>query len=697
MKETRSLRLLVVDEEQLLAEKIVSLLQKQNISCSMVLVDEKSELVKALRRRWDIALYGKTYDLGIDELLNQIKALEIDLPVVAMQEYANDVVSSHDHSDKNAMHMLESGVTEVHLRTHVSRIARAIRSQLAHLNFRRKLRGIQNTLAETEMRATLLLKNSRSAVAYISEGMHIYVNQAYQALFGYEMPEDLIGVPVIDLIAGKNVTEFKEFLTAFMKGDRSNLEFVFDSVRPDGSTFEAKLQLAAASHEGEPCTQIIIQQHSQASEEVKAQLAAAERTDGLTGLGNRRAFEEDLKKARSLAINKHAKHALMYVNVDNIGQISASMGIEGTDATIIHISNRLKEVFPEGSINRFSDSGFTVIEYDANKETLVNKVEEMRLNIADDLIDVQSRSATTTISVGIVMITEAAPDTNELFQRAYSAIDKVRKSTKGVGNGVHLYDPYANAAESKTAMFETVNNALDRNMFKLLFQPIYSVADDTSNFFEVYLRLPLPDGNEISPDKFLDIAEQCNMLERLDRWVMLNATKALRKELKNDPKARLLINLSSSAIQDKGLPEFAAKLNQAIGATHNPLTLQFNEHDVTNYLGAAKEQFAAFRAAGCQISINSFGASMKSLDMFIHVQPAIVKLDRTYAQNLGDSENLEATQSFVNEIKEKGVNTLMAFIEDAATMSAAWRVGAPYLQGIYLQSPSESLVSNNAS
>lgn len=692
MAKTHSLSLLVIDDDQMVAERIIDLLKKFSITCEMVILDEEKELIKVLRRKWDIILFGNAYDISTDKLIEQIQSQGLDLPIIGMLSEPLQPASKTDTSDTRAIEMLAKGIATVFPRNHISQIAYALRAQLKHLDQRRKTRETEAMLGEAELRATLLLKNSRSAIAYIKEGMHVYINEPYQQLFGYAQPEDLVGLPVVDLISGKNISEFKEFLKRFMKGDRSEPEFKFESVRPDGSTFNAKLQLAPATFESEPCLQIIIQQHGQggASQE---QIAAAERKDSLTGLGNRRAFEEDLKKARSNAINKHAQHGLLYINIDSIGQISASLGFEGADATVIHVGKILQSHFTDASINRFSDSAFTVIAHNIDKDTLLSTAESLRKDIEDDLINVESRTAQTTVSIGLVQISETSPDTGEIFQRAYSGIDRVRKSTKGVGNAIHLYDPYANADKSETALFEAVNSALDKNKFKLLFQPIYNINDDSSNFYEVYLRLPLPNGESLTPDKFLSIAEQANMLERLDRWVMLNATKILRRELKSDPNAKLLINLSNSAIQDSGLPEFAEKLNKAIGSPNSPLTLQFNEHDVINYLSIAKDQFTAFEKAGCKVSINNFGSSLKAMDIFNHITPNMVKLDRSYAKNLGDAENVSATQKVVSDIQEKNITPMMAFIEDAASMSAAWTIGAPYIQGLYLQEPTETLTS----
>ena len=157
---------------------------------------------------------------------------------------------------------------------------------------RREMAGIKHVLSEAEQRANILIKNSKSG-GVSRQGIHIYANDPYLEMFGFESMESLIGVPIIDLIAaGDKIKEFKQFLRRFDKGNRSKVEFKFESKRKDSSTFEAKLQLAAATYEGEPVTQVIIQPDNQGnSAELAAKLAEAERRDSLTGLLNRRGFE----------------------------------------------------------------------------------------------------------------------------------------------------------------------------------------------------------------------------------------------------------------------------------------------------------------------------------------------------------------------------------------------------------------------
>lgn len=693
MNKPSSLSLLVIDDEQLLAERVIEKLRHINIVTHMAILDEQKELTKALRRKWDVILYGKAYDLTADQVIKAVQAQGQDVPVVVMLSQVGKPVNHDDSSDVVMLDLHSQGVARTLLRSEVSLIALAIADELSHLAIRRRVRKTKNMLEDANMRTKSLLKNANSAVAYLGEGVHVFANQSYVELFGFEDANDLLGLPIIDLIEASYASKFKELLKQFMKGDHSEADMSFKGIQTSGKTFDGKLQFAPANYDGENVTQIIIQPEGVVG--VTGQMAAiADHTDGLTGLGSRQKFEEDLAKIRASAIKQHTQHGLLYVSIDNIGQISASMGIKGTDTTIMHVAELLKKHFSNASISRFSDAAFTIIINNIDKEGILNEAQKVRQDIADDLINVGQLTARTTVSIGMVLINETSPDTSELFSRAYDGIDKIRKQTHGIGNDVYLYDPYVNATSSDSALFETVNSALDKNMFKLLFQPIYNVDTDASNFYEVYLRLPLPDGTTMTPDQFLEIAEKANMLERLDRWVMLNATKVLRRELKKDPSTRMLINLSKSAIQDSGLPEFANKLNKAIGHADAPIILQFSEQDVNNYLALAKQQFELFERAGCRISINNFGSSLKSLDLFDHVEPNMVKLDRSYAKNLTDAANLSATQSFVSDIKDKNVMPMVAFIEDAGTMSAAWSVGAPYLQGMYLQEPKPDIIQS---
>ena len=140
---------------------------------------------------------------------------------------------------------------------------------------------------------------------------------------------------------------------------------------------------------------------------------------------------------------------------------------------------------------------------------------------------------------------------------------------------------------------------------------------------------------------------------------------------------------------DKKLPNIASQLINALGGVAGALTLQFNEQDVVDHLTVAKLQFAALKQAGCQVGIRSFGTSAKSIEITDFVRPDMIRLARTYVESMGNADELETVKSLVSRVKALHSDVLIPYIEEAATMSVSWGVGARYLQGYYLEEPSK--------
>ncbi len=151
------------------------------------------------------------------------------------------------------------------------------------------------------------------------------------------------------------------------------------------------------------------------------------------------------------------------------------------------------------------------------------------------------------------------------------------------------------------------------------------------------------------------------------------------------------MQLTSASLIYKNLLSVASQLINAVGGAAGVLTLQFNEKDVSDHLTVAKTQFAALSQVSCQMGINNFGSSAKSIEIVSFVQPDMVRLARSYVDGIDSADNLETVKSLIMRTNEVNVDVLMPYIEDAATMSVAWSVGARYLQGYYLEEPSSTI------
>lgn len=160
---------------------------------------------------------------------------------------------------------------------------------------------------------------------------------------------------------------------------------------------------------------------------------------------------------------------------------------------------------------------------------------------------------------------------------------------------------------------------------------------------------------------------------------------------KTHPQLRILVSLTSASLVDKNLIKGTSQLIKAIGGALGALTIQFDERDVANHLTVAKTQFAALNQISCQVAIQHFGISAKALEISQLVKPNLVRLAKSYVDGIDTSDNLQTVKSLISQANNFNADVLMPYIEDAATMSIAWSVGARYLQGYYLEEASNTI------
>lgn len=685
---SETLRLLVLHSSADNTEEIIKALKGAGTPTRPQLiatVEDFKDLVKS--QAWDLILTASSLQDGsYNDIVQTVRDSDKDIPIIVLLE---------QYDEDNIVEALEMGTADAIVYDQHQHIVFCIRRELTNLYHRRAKRAAESFLKETEKRCQLLLENSRDAIAYVHDGMHIYANKAYVELFGYEAGEDLEGMPIIDLVAKQDLANFKDYLRAYSKGERISNDLKFHGVKADGDQIDAMMQLSTASYDGERCTQIIIRRDDSAGQAqlLAEQLKAATSIDQLTGLPNRQQMEEKIEDTLSVARRDKLQSALFYMAIDNLPYITTTAGIVGADNVIIELSKNLATLMPNAILARFSDSVFAAVIQDINLETAKQIAEKTCQSIYERLFDIPNgKTIQTSLSIGVAMIGETAPDTPELLSRAVTASEKVKLQTKGIGNGINIYNPAENATANDSALRELLVEALEQGKFKLLFQPLFDVEDETAQFYEVFVRLPLADGKVMAPDEFLDVAQRYQLGTKIDRWVLINACKRLKEHLARHPGSRLLLNLTAESLQDASLPELVTKLTKAIDPKGSPLVIQFSENDVITYLKQAKEHASALKANGISISITNFGCTLNPLNTLKHVEAEYIKLDRSFTQDLTQEANLDNTKQLASELNTVNKRVIVSYVENATTVSKLWTMGVRYLQGYYLQPPSENMV-----
>ncbi len=679
-----TVRLLVLHESQDNAEQIVNALKNSGIATRPELIANEDELLDALKDGvWDIMLAGElTNGIPYDNALAQIRKQDKDIPVIVLLEkFDGEVIEE----------ALQAGAVDTVVFDAHKHLVYAIKRELANLQHRRARRKAEAALSESEKRCELLLDNSRDAIAYVHDGMHIYANTAYVELFGHESADDMEGMPIVDLVAKEDLGNFKDYLRAYSKGESISQDLRFHGLKADNSKIDAMMQLSAASYDGEPCTQIIIRRDDGAGNAaaLAEKLKEATSIDQQTGLPNRQRFEESLAEAVHKARKDKSRHALFYIGIDNIPQINVAAGLAGTDAVIKALAATLGKHFKDAQLARFSDSAFTALVPGLDPEKAKSEADTICKQVHNQLIDVGSgKTQQTSLSIGLAMVGETAPDPAEMLSRAIGASENIKLAG---GNGVQMFNAAEQADSSDSALLELLVDAIENSKFKLLYQPLVDVEGGGGEFYEVFVRLPLADGKMMTPDDFMPVAHKHQLGAKVDRWVMLNAAKQLKEHTKKSPNTRMLLNLTAESLQDNTLAAWIGKLSKAIDPNGKPLVLQFSENDVVTYLKAAKAQTEALTQSGCPVSISHFGTSLNPLNTLKHVTVSHIKLDRSFTQDLSNEDNMGAMKKLTGELLGQEKKVIVSFVENAQTLSKLWTLGVQYLQGYYLQPPSDNM------
>jgi len=567
-----------------------------------------------------------------------------------------------------------------------------IERELSNLYHRRERRRAEKEVSEIDRRNQLLLASSTAAIGYVHQGMHIYTNSTYSKMFGYEDPDDFAGIPIIDLISSSDQGKFKAFLKSYDKNESESEEFI--CVTSEDKQITASLSLSPATYDGESCTQVIFKVSSDADTAYEERIKELSSQDLLTGLPNRASLIEQLDTAVDKSNNQGQASILMYISIDNFAKLRTEAGISNADLVLADLANLLAELTAEEHlIARFGDDVFALLYNSGDKEAAAQMAENLRGQVEERMSDVAGKSYQSTTSIGLALVSESSSSAEDVISRAYQACTSMES-----GNGVNFYQAaevkMGEAGVSLTSenIKDMIKTAIENNAFKLMFQPIISLHGDDDEQFEVLLRLVDDDDNELLPGQFLGPAEDAGLLEKLDRWVILQSIKMLSEHRSTGSKAKLFINLTHKSISDETFLPWMSVALKAAKLPSDAVILQIHESDATAYIKQAASFTKGMSALHCKTSINHFGCSLNPMNLLKHLTPDFVKLDDSFAQEIDQSEEkLAELKKMVTSLQETGVLTAISGIEDPMILSTLWQAGITLIQGYYLSPPLENM------
>jgi diguanylate cyclase (GGDEF)-like protein/PAS domain S-box-containing protein len=418
--------------------------------------------------------------------------------------------------------------------------------------------------------------------------------------------------------------------------------------------------------------------------------------DALTGLANRRTFEERIVQAVASARSANAQHALLYLDLDQFKVVNDTSGHAAGDQMLRDITTLLKDrIRDTDTLARLGGDEFGVLLINCPFDSAVRVAENLRERVADFHFVSGERSHGCAVSIGLVPITDNSHNVTQLMIAAdaacYVAKEKGRNRIWAEQHGGGEVSRRQNEMEWVTRL----NRALAESRLVLYGQPIMPVHGDnkdTSQHVEMLVRMIGDDGELVSPGAFIPAAERYGLIARIDRWVVSTALQrfsAYYREKPDSAAATLTINLSGNSLNDDDLVAF---IREHISLHPLPascvICFEITETAAIGNLSSARRFIADVRACGCQFSLDDFGSGMSSFSYLKNLPIDYLKIDGGFVR---DMTNDLVDHALVETIHRVGrlmsVKTIAEHVENQAILDSLKRIGVDYVQGYHVARP----------
>jgi diguanylate cyclase (GGDEF)-like protein len=372
---------------------------------------------------------------------------------------------------------------------------------------------------------------------------------------------------------------------------------------------------------------------------LESELAHQALHDALTGLPNRALFLDRLRVSLSRVERRDSTLAVLFLDLDNFKLINDSFGHDAGDDLLQQVAGRLEGMMRDGdTVARMGGDEFTILCDDLRGPERVAEISQRIDRTLADPYVVAGRECYVGASIGIAFPSKAADRPELLLRNADAAMYKAKRDGRGRSE---VFDASMHAEVMERVELErALRSALESKEFRLVFQPIVDFDDGRPSSFEALVRWDHPDKGLLEPESFIPLAEETGVIVPLGRWVLDEAChQAVRWRDTSDHLDRLgiSVNVSPRQIEESDLFGDVSSALERSGLEPKLLTLELTESTLMRLGESAAQKLGLIKALGVQVALDDFGVGYSSLSYLQQFPIDVVKVDRSFIQQIGES------------------------------------------------------------
>lgn len=498
-------------------------------------------------------------------------------------------------------------------------------------------------------------------------------NPSAAALFGYSA-DGLAQVRLDELLKGE------------IDLATSRLPREIEGERCDGTRFAAEVSVGALGAGG--ATSIVTVRDVTTQKADRDQILRQATHDELTGLPNRRLFDDRLEMTLRHAARSGEFVALAFLDVDRFKAVNDSLGHGVGDRLLQTLSRRLQRSLRNSdTVARMGGDEFIFILPGLQSQEDATALAQKLVEIVREPVRLGERELHVTASIGVAVYPIAGGDRDALLRHADAALYRAKASGR---DRVELFDHAAAAqTEGRTRLGRDLRRALGRKQLALVYQPQIALRSGQIVGLEALMRWHHPRLGLVPPATFIPMAEESGLITTLELWALRQACRDMvALEGSSAAAARLALNVSARQLHQDRLVALVERTLAESGLPPHRLELEFTETVLLSSDGKVTAALAGLRSLGVSLALADFGAASSSLTLLRQYPIQRLKLDRAFVRDItSDWANVAVARATIDLARELGIAVLAQGVETAEQLAMLRDLGCEEAQGFLIGRP----------
>ena len=408
--------------------------------------------------------------------------------------------------------------------------------------------------------------------------------------------------------------------------------------------------------------------------------------DTLTGLPNRRMFRDRLEQEIKKSDRTGLTFAIMFLDLDHFKVVNDTMGHEAGDQLLKEASDRLKRCVRESdTVARLGGDEFVLLLTEVEDLKSLERIAEEILTKLAQPFEMGIDPVYVSASIGITLYPIDAHDFDDLLKNA----DQAMYAAKADGRNRFSYftSSMQAAAQSRMRLANDLRQALKRNEFKLVYQPIVEVGTGLIRKAEALIRWHHPVHGLVNPAEFIPVAEETGIITEIGDWVFHEATKQLliwRQTIHPD----FQISINKSPVQFRTVHLNWVEHLASMDLPASSLVVEITEGMLLEATDNVSNKLLEFKKAGIQVAIDDFGTGYSSLSYLKKYDIEYIKIDQSFVRNLfRDTSDLGICEAIILMAHKLEMRVIAEGVETLEQYQLLEGAGCDYVQGFYFSKP----------